>query len=156
MKLNISYCQNYTEVGHSQLLPLYTRPRRLECWSGMSGSYCFVKKKIVDFSLYVFFSRTTEPISTKLGTKHHWMKGIQLCSNEGSHSIDDNKMAKIHWRNLKIFFSRPAMPISITLDTKLLMDVIFVCSNEGPNPKSENTLNTDNGAKYVQYLRNLV
>ena len=66
------------------------------------------------------------------------------------------KLAKIHWRNLKIFFSRPDMPISITLDTKLLMDVIFVCSNEGPNPKSENTLNTDNGAKYVQYLRNLV
>ena len=23
------------------------------------------------------------PISTKLGTKHSWVKGIQVCSNEG-------------------------------------------------------------------------
>ena len=29
------------------------------------------------------FSRTTEPISTKLDTKHPWIKGIQVCSNEG-------------------------------------------------------------------------
>ena len=29
------------------------------------------------------FSRTTEPISTKLGTKHPWVKGIQVYSNEG-------------------------------------------------------------------------
>ena len=28
------------------------------------------------------FSRTTEPISTKLGTKHPWVKGIQVSSNE--------------------------------------------------------------------------
>ena len=26
----------------------------------------------------IFFSRTTEPILTKLGTKHPWMKGIQV------------------------------------------------------------------------------
>ena len=32
--------------------------------------------------LKIFFSRTTEPISTKLGTKHPWVKGIQVCSNE--------------------------------------------------------------------------
>ena len=30
----------------------------------------------------IFFSRTTEPISTKFGTKHPWVKGIQVCSNE--------------------------------------------------------------------------
>ena len=29
-----------------------------------------------------FFSRTTEPISTKLDTKHPWVKGIQVCSNK--------------------------------------------------------------------------
>ena len=28
------------------------------------------------------FSRTTGPISTKLGTKHPWVEGIQVCSNE--------------------------------------------------------------------------
>ena len=29
----------------------------------------------------IFFSRTTGPISTKLGIKHLWVKGIQACSN---------------------------------------------------------------------------
>ena len=33
--------------------------------------------------IFVFFSRTTEPISIKLGTKHPWVKGIQVSSNEG-------------------------------------------------------------------------
>ena len=32
--------------------------------------------------LKIFFSRTTGPISNKLGTKHPWVKGIQVCSNE--------------------------------------------------------------------------
>ena len=30
-----------------------------------------------------FLSRTYGPISTKLGTKHSCMKGIQFCLNEG-------------------------------------------------------------------------
>ena len=30
----------------------------------------------------IFFSRTTGPVSTKFGTKHSWMKGIQVFSNE--------------------------------------------------------------------------
>ena len=29
-------------------------------------------------------SRTTGPISTKLGTKHSWVKEIQVSSNEGT------------------------------------------------------------------------
>ena len=33
--------------------------------------------------LKIFFSITTEPFPTKLGTKHPWVKGIQVCSNEG-------------------------------------------------------------------------
>ena len=31
----------------------------------------------------IFFSRTTGPISTKLGTKHLWVKRIQVCLKEG-------------------------------------------------------------------------
>ena len=31
----------------------------------------------------MFFSRGTEPISTKLETKHPGVKGIQVSSNEG-------------------------------------------------------------------------
>ena len=37
------------------------------------------------FHIFDFFSRTTLLISTKLGTKYPWMKGIQVCSNEGPH-----------------------------------------------------------------------
>ena len=35
------------------------------------------------FLFFDFFSRTPGPISTKLGTKHTWLKGIQVSSNEG-------------------------------------------------------------------------
>jgi len=31
-----------------------------------------------------FFSRTTRSISTKLGRKHAWGMGIQICSNKGA------------------------------------------------------------------------
>ena len=37
----------------------------------------------ITFFQICIFSRTTEAISTKLGTKHPWLKGIQVCSNEG-------------------------------------------------------------------------
>ena len=96
------------------------------------------KLKYIDKHLKIFFSRTTEPISTKLCTKHPWMKGIQICSNEGPcfFSRGDNyKMVKIHWRNLKIFFSRTTEPISTKLGTKHpWMKGIQVYSNEGPRP----------------------
>jgi len=36
------------------------------------------------FPLNDFFSRTTTPISTKLGRKHAWGTGIQICSNKGA------------------------------------------------------------------------
>ena len=36
---------------------------------------------VVNFHSFIFFSRTTWSISTKLGTKHHWVKGIQVFTN---------------------------------------------------------------------------
>jgi hypothetical protein len=33
--------------------------------------------------LKIFFSRTTGPILTRLGTNHPWVKGIQVCSKKG-------------------------------------------------------------------------
>ena len=33
--------------------------------------------------LFIFSSFSPEQLSTKLGTKHCWVKGIQVCSNEG-------------------------------------------------------------------------
>ena len=35
--------------------------------------------------IFIFFSRTTGP--TKLGTTHHWVKGIQFALNERPHSF---------------------------------------------------------------------
>jgi len=32
----------------------------------------------------IFFSRTSRPISAKLGKKHAWKMGIQICSNKGA------------------------------------------------------------------------
>ena len=87
-------------------------------------------------NLKLFFSRRTGPISTKLGTKHPWMKGIQVCSNERPCPFlkgNNYEIAKIHWRNLKIFFSRTTKPISTKLGTKHpWVKGIQVCSNEGP------------------------
>ena len=54
----------------------------------------------------------------KLGTKHSWVTGIQVCSNEGHRPFpkgDNCEIAKIHRRNLKIFFSRTIGPISTKL-----------------------------------------
>ena len=62
----------------------------------------------------IFFSRTTEPISTKLGTKHPWVKWIQVCSNDGpspfprgdNYKNSENTLMKLknlllqnHWAN---------------------------------------------------------
>ena len=54
--------------------------------------------------LKIFFSRTTGSILTKLGTKHPWVKGIQVYSNEGPRPFpraDNYEIAKLHWQNLK-------------------------------------------------------
>ena len=82
---------------------------------------CFVVRPSVRPS--VFFSRTTGPILTKLGTMHLWVKGIQIYINEGPSPFprgDYYEIAKIHWRNSKFFSSRSRQPISTKLGTKQL------------------------------------
>ena len=90
------------------------------------------------FHIFIFFSRTTGPISTKLGTKHPWVKGIQVCSNEGPRPFprgDNYEIVKIHWWNFKIFLSRTTEPFSTKLVTKhSWVKGIQVCSNEWPRP----------------------
>ena len=89
-------------------------------------------------NLKIFFTIPTGPISTKLGTKYPWVKGIHVCSNEGPNPSprgDNNEIAKIHWRNSKIFFSRTTEPISTNFGTKHpWIKGNQVCSNEGPHP----------------------
>ena len=91
---------------------------------------------IIFCPLKIFFSRTAGPISNKLGTKHPWVKEIQVCSNEGSHPFpreDNYEIAKMHWQNLKIFFSRTTGLILTKLGIKHpWVNRFQVCSNEGP------------------------
>ena len=44
---------------------------------------CRPSVRLYTFNIFNFFSRTTGPISAKLGTNHIWVEWIQVCSNEG-------------------------------------------------------------------------
>jgi hypothetical protein len=86
--------------------------------------------------LRIFFSRTTGPILTRLGTNHPWGERIQVCSNEGdclSPRGDNSETVKIHRKfKIKIFFFRTSRPNSIKLSTNYLwVKGIQVCSNKG-------------------------
>ena len=76
--------------------------------------------------------------STKLGTKHPWVKGIQVCLNEGLRPFprgDNNKKAKIHLNLKNLLFFRTTWSISTKLCTMHpWVKGIQVCSNEGPSP----------------------
>ena len=59
---------------------------------------------VVNFSHFHLLLQNHWPIATKLGTKHPWVKGIQVCSNKGPRFFprgDYYEIAKIYWRNLK-------------------------------------------------------
>ena len=63
-------------------------------------SVCLSVCLYVDFSHFSTSSSEScsEPISTKLGTKHPWVKGIQVSSNEGPRLFprgDNYKIAEI-------------------------------------------------------------
>ena len=85
-------------------------------------AFCPSSVRLSVYKLYIFdfFSRTAGPILTKLSTNHHWEEGIQVCSNEEDCSSprgDNSKRVKIHWKFLKIFFSRTSRPNSTKLGT---------------------------------------
>jgi hypothetical protein len=82
------------------------------------------------------FSRISKPNSIKFSTNYSWIKGIQVCSNEGecpSPRGDNSKRVKVHWQFLKIF-PRTSWPNSIKLCTNYpLLKGIQACSNKGPS-----------------------
>ena len=56
----------------------------------LQGEIIKKKRKFIGEIKKIFFSRTTGPISTKLGTMHPWMKGIQVCEEPlNSHEVYD-------------------------------------------------------------------
>ena len=87
----------------------------------LRGDNYQIAKKQWRNSIIIFFSWTTRPISTKLGTLHSWVKGIQVPSNEGLRPFlkkDNYQIADIHWRNSNIIFvSWSARTISTKLGT---------------------------------------
>jgi hypothetical protein len=85
----------------------------------IAGCPSFVRPPV---NFYIFdFSRTTGPISTRLGTYHPWGEGLPVSSNEGgrpSSRGDGSERVKMHWIFfLKILFSRTSWPNSIKLGT---------------------------------------
>ena len=89
------------------------------------------KMKIHRRNLKIFYSRTTYPISTKVGTKHLWFMSIQVSSNKRATSFsrgNNSKIAKIHWHRAN--FSQ----------THSWVKGIQACSNEGscPFPRADN------------------
>ena len=84
------------------------------------------------------------PISIKF-LKHSWVKRIQIYASKGPSPIqrgDIDEIAKIHLRNLRIFFSRTIGPILTKLGTKLyrVKEILF-CTNEGPCPFPSGDIN---------------
>ena len=62
---------------------------------------------VVAFHIFIL-SRTTWPISTKLGTMHPWVRGIQFCSNEGPRTFPRGDNFK--WKHVKfIAYSRTSI-----------------------------------------------
>jgi hypothetical protein len=61
----------------------------------------------------IFFSRTSRPISVKLGINHPRVKGTLNCSKKGPGPFkrgDNHRNAKMGLGHLKIFFSRTTEP----------------------------------------------
>ena len=90
--------------------------------------------------------KATGPISTKFGTKHPWVDGIQIFTNKGPHPSsrgDNSKIIKIYGEYLKIFYFRTTGPVSMKLGIKLpWVEKIQIFSNKEPCPstKGDNSL----------------
>jgi hypothetical protein len=61
---------------------LFSSPE-LKAQVSYSDRLLSVVRLSVNFYIFDFFSRTTGPILTKLGTNHPWGEGIYVSSNEG-------------------------------------------------------------------------
>ena len=65
------------------------------------------------------FLRTSGPISTKLGTKHPWVIGIQVCSKEGPRPFARGDTYEIAGKSWQIFLksSYPDPLLNFNLST---------------------------------------
>ena len=126
-------------VCHMKLFLPFLAQRTNQNLSIVRGGHCFRCCYLCPHrccKLFTFSSSREPfgPISTKLGTKHPWMKGIRICSMKGFRSFprgDNYEIVKIHWQFSKIFF-RTSRPIATKLGPKHpWVKRIQNCSNEG-------------------------
>ena len=99
----------------------------------MKGHTLFQGEIIVKISyqhLEIFFPRTTGPISTKLGTKHPWAKGVQVYTNEVPHLFRRGNNRENTLLTFKFILPRSRDLILTSLGTKhpLVLE-IQVCPN---------------------------
>jgi hypothetical protein len=84
-----------------QFFGLFSSPELKAQVSYSDGRLSVIRPSVcpsVNFYIFDFFSRTTGPILTRLGTNHLWGEGFQVCSNEGdclSPRGDNNESVKI-------------------------------------------------------------
>ena len=77
------------------------------------------------------FSRTSGPISIKLGTNHSWVKEILNCSNKGPGPLqrgDNYKNTKLGWGHLKISVE------ILNAASVLILKLNFVKTKKGLKP----------------------
>jgi hypothetical protein len=84
------------------------------------------------------FSRTTWPILTRPGTNHAWVKGLQVCSNEGNSPYprgDNSERVKLHCIFFFKILCRNSRPNSIKPSAHYpWVNGIQDCWNKGPDP----------------------
>ena len=76
---------NFNQTWHKASLDEGVQICSNEGPCSFSRGYNYKMMKVNWRNLKIFFSRTPEPISTKLCTKHPWVKGIQDFTNKGSY-----------------------------------------------------------------------
>jgi hypothetical protein len=112
----------------------------------------------VNFYIFDFFSRTTGPILTKLGTNHPCGEGDLNCSNEGdclSPRGDNHKRVKTHSEKVLKIFYRTSRPISVKLGINLpWVKGILNCSKKGRGPLQRGDNRKNGEGSFKNLLQN--
>ena len=129
----ILYTNLYIFEYALQTLPHLSWKLKWAFLSACCPSVCLSISKLFTFSSSS--SEPLEPISTKLGTKHPWVKGVHVCSNRGPCPLlrrDNNELGK----NINKIFKKSSSPEALgqTWHKASVGEGDLVCTYEGPHP----------------------
>lgn len=127
--------EGWVSVNYCHRVNIYFKlPESKAHMSFFDQNLSFVLGVLLTFHIFFFFSQTTGPQPTKLCAQHYWIKGVQICLNEGpSHLLRENIFEK--WLIFfKKSYQKPFGQKSSNLCGSILMHVVYiqVCSNRGP------------------------